>query len=248
MPGGDGARSPVVDLSLVVPFFNPGPVVRQTVERAARTLDGCEITFEIISVSDGSTDESVESLRAMALDCLEIVELPTNRGKGHAVRRGLAGSHGRLVGFMDADGDIPPEILSDFVAVAIERSPDIVYGSKRHQDSIVSAPVPRRAASMGYRWLVRALFGLSVPDTQTGIKFFRADVVEAILPHMHEEGFVFDVEMFVLARALGRTNWVDRPVRVENTTSSTVSVRSIRTVLGDTLRLYLRLRRIDRRM
>jgi glycosyltransferase involved in cell wall biosynthesis len=230
-----------VDLSLVVPFYNPGPVVRQTVERAASALDACGIAFEIIGVSDGSTDGSAASLDGLLPGVVHTVALDTNHGKGYAVRAGMERARGRFVGFIDADGDIPPEILKEFVAVAMTQSPDIVFGSKRHPDSEVNASVVRRLSSLGYRWLVSVLFDLSVPDTQTGIKLLRAEVVAAALSQMTENRFAFDLELFLLARSLGFDAWVDLPVRVDKGSSSTVSLRAAGSIVVDTMNIYWKL-------
>jgi glycosyltransferase involved in cell wall biosynthesis len=229
-----------VDLSLVVPFYNPGPIIRQTVERAAASLAGCGATFEIVAVSDGSTDDSEASLVGLLPGVLETVVLEANRGKGYAVRVGMARATGRFVGFIDADGDIPPETLAEFLRVAKARNPDILFGSKQHPGSTVTVPWVRRLASLGYRWLVRLLFRLSVPDTQTGIKLLKAELVAAILPKMVVDRFAFDLEIFVLAKRLGYDTWIDLPVRVDKKYSSTVSLRSARTIVWDTIKIYFR--------
>ena len=229
------------DLSLVVPFYNPGPVVRHTVERAGRALERSGVSYEIIAVSDGSTDDSERTLAGLLPGVLETVTLETNRGKGYAVRFGMQRARGRFVGFIDADGDIPPEILSEFVAAAGQDA-DIVFGSKRHPASSVEVPLVRRLYSWGYRTLVRALFHLSVPDTQTGIKLVRAEVVEAVLPAMVQERFAFDLELFVLAQRFGFDRFVELPVRVDKQYSTTVSFRSVCSILWDTLNISWRLR------
>lgn len=229
------------DLSLVVPFYNPGPVVRRTVERASRALASSGVTYEIIAVSDGSTDDSEQTLAGLLPGVLETVTLETNRGKGFAVRSGMRHATGRFVGFIDADGDIPPEILPEFAAAAAQQHADIAYGSKRHPASSVEVPLVRRLYSWGYRSVVRALFHLSVPDTQTGIKLVRAEVLEAVLPAMAEERFAFDLELFVLAQRLGFDRFIELPVRVDKQYSTTVSFRSVGSILWDTLNIWWRL-------
>lgn len=228
------------ELSLVIPFFNTGPVVRETVDRAVATLRGIPASFEIIAVSDGSSDDSVASLDGAYAGVLEVVVLERNRGKGFAVRRGMERAHGGLVGFLDADGDIGPEILSAFLAVARNENPDLVYGSKRHPGSRVNAPWVRRVASELYRWLVRLLFRLSIPDTQTGIKLLRHDVATAVVPRLTIDRFAFDVELFVVASDLGYRDWVELPVTVDKRYSSTVSIRAAPRVLVDTVQLARR--------
>jgi glycosyltransferase involved in cell wall biosynthesis len=235
-----------LDISLVIPFYNPGPVLRRTVERAVAALGEAGVTFEVIAVSDGSTDGSEALLAGLAPGIVTTVIVPSNRGKGHAVRTGLANATGRFVGFLDADGDIPPEQLRVFVGIALSEEPAIVFGSKRHPDSDVAVPAIRLLYSWGYRGLVRVLFGLSVPDTQTGIKLIRADAWSAIAPRMKEERFAFDLELFVLARELGFDSLRELPVRLDKRYSSTISLRTTRSIFWDTLRVSWRLRRSRR--
>jgi len=231
-----------VDLSLIIPFYNPGLAVRSTVQRAAEALEDRGLSFEIIAVSDGSTDESVEALHDVLSGMIRTVVLPVNRGKGFAVRTGFAMARGDWVAFIDADGDIPPEILVPMMERAMATNADIVFGSKRHPESEVSVPVVRRIYSWGYRRLVRRLFHLSVADTQTGVKVLRSEVVAAVLPLVAQERYALDLELFVLADRLGFRTFIEAPVRVEKQYRSTVSLRSVRSILWDTLKIYRRFR------
>jgi len=232
---------PVLDLTVVVPYYNPGDQLRSTVERAVEVLDGTGISFEIVTVSDGSTDGSDDSLDGLDPDVVVQVVLP-HGGKGKAVRAGLARGRGRYLGFIDGDGDVPPELLSEFVAVVQKEHPDIVLGSKRHPDSQVVYPLARRLYSWGYQQLVRALFHLDVRDTQAGIKLVRREVLLEVLPLMVQQGYAFDLEMLVIARRLGYRDLVEAPVRIGRRFSSTVSRRVVIAMLRDTFAIWWRLR------
>jgi glycosyltransferase involved in cell wall biosynthesis len=234
----------VLDLTVVVPYYNPGPMLRTTVERAVEVLRGTGISFEIVTVSDGSTDGSDDSLEGIQPQVGVRVVLP-HAGKGKAVRAGLAQGRGRYLGFIDGDGDVPPELLAEFVEVVRRRHPDVVLGSKRHPDSQVVYPLARRLYSWGYQQLVRALFHLDVRDTQAGIKLVRREVLAEVLPLMVEQGYAFDLEMLVIARKLGHRDLVEAPVRIGRRFSSTVSRRVVFAMLRDTFAIWWRLRRGD---
>jgi glycosyltransferase involved in cell wall biosynthesis len=236
-----GLPDPLLDLTVVVPYYNPGPVLRSTVERAVEVLRGTGISFEIVAVSDGSTDGSDASLEGVHPDVVVRVVLP-HAGKGRAVRAGLAQGRGRYLGFIDGDGDVPPELLAEFVAVVEREQPDVVLGSKRHPDSQVVYPIARRMYSWGYQQLVRLLFHLDVRDTQAGIKLVRREVLAEVLPLMVEEGYAFDLEMLVIARRLGYRDLVEAPVRIGRRFSSTVSRRVVVEMLRDTFAIWWRLR------
>jgi len=232
---------PVLDLTVVVPYYNPGLALRSTVERTVEVLQDTGISFEVVTVSDGSTDGSDASLEGLDPTVVVQVVLP-HAGKGRAVRAGLARGRGHYLGFIDGDGDVPPELLADFVQVVQKSRPDVVLGSKRHPDSQVVYPVARRLYSWGYQQLVRVLFHLDVRDTQAGIKLVRREVLAEVLPLMVEEGYAFDLEMLVIARRLGHRDLVEAPVRIGRRFSSTVSRRVVFAMLRDTFAIWRRLR------
>jgi len=229
-------------VSLVIPFYNPGAALRDTVVRSARTLEACGLPFEIIAVSDGSTDGSPETLDGLLPGVLHTVRLPENKGKGEAVRVGFRLAVGEYVGFIDADGDIPPELLTQFVEALRSGETDIAVGSKLHPGSETSSPALRRAYSSGYQLLTKVLFDLPVHDTQTGVKFLGRDVLDAVLPATVERRFAFDIELLVLARQYGFDRVAELPVRIGARSGSTVSLRTVRHILSDTLAIWWRLR------
>jgi O-antigen/teichoic acid export membrane protein len=231
-----------LDLSIVVPYFNAGTRVRKTVEDSIDVLRSLGIDFEIIAVSDGSNDGSDESLSGLPPEVFRSIRLPSNQGKGEALRAGLALGRGTYLGFIDADGDIPVSELAPFVALVHSHSPDIVVGSKRHSMSEVVYPPVRRIYSWGYQLLVRVLFRLKVRDTQTGIKLIRREVLADVLPRMLEKRFAFDLELLVVAHRLGYRRVFEAPVHIGKRFSSTISVHAVWKIFTDTLAIFYRLR------
>ncbi len=200
--------------SIVVPYYNPGDRLRPTIEQLMCVLDASGMSFEIITVSDGSTDGSPHTLEEFPESVVR-VSYATNVGKGHALRTGLGMARGRYVGFIDADGDISPEFLASFVSIMHAEEPDIVIGSKRHPDSLVHWTPLRRLYSWGHQYLTRSLFRLNVKDTQVGIKLADRRVVADVLPLLRESRFALDLELLVLAKRLGYGRIVEAPVRIE---------------------------------
>ncbi|MDQ1694865.1 MAG: hypothetical protein QOJ03_218, partial [Frankiaceae bacterium] len=231
-----------VDLTLVVPFFNPGERLRPHLDEIVRVLDQTAVSYELIPVADGCTDGSHEQLQGLPADKVRPVVYTDNRGKGHALHIGLADGRGRYLGFVDADGDLPAELLRSFVGVAFAAEPDLAIGSKRHPGSRVVYPENRRMYSWVYQRFVHLLFGLSVRDTQTGLKIVRRDVLAAALPRMLEKRYAFDLELLVVARRLGYTNVIELPVIIKERISTTISLRQVRRILQDTLAIFYRLR------
>jgi glycosyltransferase involved in cell wall biosynthesis len=229
-----------LDVTIVVPYYNPGPRLRTTVEQMVRVLDASGMTYEIITVSDGSTDGSNFTLEGIPGSVVRQVVIDRNTGKGHALRVGLGMGRGRYLGFIDADGDISPEFLAPFVSVMRTERPDIIIGSKRHPDSSVHYPPLRRLYSWGYQRLIHLMFRLNVEDTQVGIKLVDRAVIAEVLPLLRESRFALDLELLVLARRLGYVRIVEAPIRIEERFGSTISLRAVWRLLVDTLALFVR--------
>lgn len=163
-----------------------------------------------------------------------------NRGKGGALATGFTRARGRLIGFIDADGDIDPSHLADYIEEALRSDADIVLADKTHPESVNGSSSGRQLTS-GVMHLVNRALGLTVVDTQTGAKLYRRELVQEAIPRMWENGFAFDVELFVMAQHLAFDNVVSMPVTIERDGGSTVSMRS-------TLRTGVRVLGIARRM
>ena len=231
-----------LDFTLVIPFYNPGERFGAHIENVLTVLSESGVTYEVLAVSDGSTDGSEKQLEGMDSGALTLIRLSENSGKGAALRVGLARGRGRYLGFIDGDGDIPGDILRGYLRRIITDDPDIIYGSKRHRDSQVVYPPLRRIYSWFYQQTNWWLFRLPVRDTQTGVKAMRRDVLASVLPRMVEKRFAFDLELFVVAKRQGFNKFVEMPVQINERFTSTVSIRSVKETLLDTLAIFYRLR------
>jgi glycosyltransferase involved in cell wall biosynthesis/O-antigen/teichoic acid export membrane protein len=231
----------VLDLTLVLPSYNPGPRLRAHTEDTLATLRHTGVRFELICVSDGSTDGADAGLEALGPE-VNVVRLPENAGKGHALQVGFALARGSYVGFIDGDGDIPAAVLGRFVDCIRSELPDILVGSKRHRDSDVVYPPLRRVYSTGFQLLTRALLGLKVKDSQSGLKIARREVIEATLPVVQESGFTFDLEFLGIAHRLGFNKVVELPITIRDRFTTSISVHAVWTMFLDTVGLAWRIR------
>ncbi|MFC4066578.1 glycosyltransferase family 2 protein [Actinoplanes subglobosus] len=239
-PAAPAARAGV-ELTVVVPFFNPGAALRPTVERLVACLAHAGVAFEVIAVSDGSTDGSAATIAGIA--GVTVIDNAVNQGKGAALHQGFAAANGAWIGFVDADGDIDPQHLVDYLMVARAGGHAVVYADKRHTESVSAASGFRKLVSVSYSTLVTAMFGLDVRDTQTGCKIIRRDVLLAVLPRLRERRFAFDLELFVATKAAGITDVKGAPVRLEaRVAGSTVTAKSIIRTVRDTFTIYGRRR------
>ncbi|PWU25336.1 MAG: hypothetical protein C5B48_01845 [Candidatus Rokuibacteriota bacterium] len=242
------ARAPVGSrplLTVVVPVYNGGDRVVENVETIRRAvaegLPGEEL--ELIVVSDGSIDDTGERLLATRSAETRVIHYDRNLGKGYAVKVGALASRGEWIAMVDADLDLDPAAIPDYLRVARRDGLDFAIGSKLHPDSVVSYPRSRRVASWCYQQLNRALFRLEVRDTQVGLKVFRRPVVEEVLPLLLVKQFAFDLELLAVATTLGHARIAELPVRLEYRFSgSQLGSRAVARALWDTVAIFYRLR------
>jgi glycosyltransferase involved in cell wall biosynthesis len=230
-------------LSIVVPVYNQERSILQNIqtirERVRAELDE---PFEIIVVSDGSVDQTEERLVQSRLD-VRFLHYDRNLGKGYAIKVGALDARGRWIAYIDADLDLDPSVLPGYVAAAEQDELDFAIGSKRHPDSVVTYPASRRAASWLFQRYVRLLVGLDVRDTQVGIKVFRREVAEQVLPLLLVKRYAFDIELLGVARAFGFGRVRELPVTLDYKFSgSGVRLSAVVEALADTLAVFYRLR------
>ena len=224
-----------IDISVVMPAYNPGDSLRPTVDRLVDVMRTENVGFELIVVSDGSTDGSMDTLVGAGSE-VRVVELPANRGKGGALHAGFSRARGSWVGFVDCDGDIDPAHLVGYLRTGQQTGADVVYANKKHAASVSASSPFRKLVSFGFSSVVGTLFALGVNDTQTGCKLVRREVMADVLPRLRESRFAFDLELFVAATAAGHTTTVAAPVELqERLAGSTVTRSTIIRTLQDAL-------------
>jgi len=157
------------------------------------------------------------------------------------LRAGLALGRGEYLGFIEGDGDIPADVLTDFLDIIRREQPDIVFGSKRHPRSVVSYP-PSGDCIHGLSTNQSDVVRIADSRYSTGVKIIRRDVLSIALPLMIEKRYAFDLELFVVARKQGFRNFIEMPVRIDHRFGSAISVRSAFAMLIDTLAIFYRLR------
>jgi glycosyltransferase involved in cell wall biosynthesis len=235
---------PTLELSVVLPCHNAGAGLRSVLAALLSHLESTR-SFEIIVVSDGSTDDTVEIASSLASRGVRVIDCATQGGKGQALQVGLSEARGKYVAFCDADGDIAADAIEPFLTLMRLYDPDVILGSKRHPLSEVYYPPLRRILSWTYHKITRVLFRVNVRDTQTGFKLIRRDVLAAVLPRLYEKRYAFDLEFLVVARMLGFTRVLEAPVRIHYRFASQVNLGSSAGILLDTLAIFYRHQILD---
>jgi glycosyltransferase involved in cell wall biosynthesis len=231
-------------LTVVVPVYNQaGTIVENVSNIRERVERGVGEPIELIVVSDGSIDASEERLLEDASHRARVIHYDRNLGKGFAVKVGALAAQGLWISYVDADLDLDPASIPEFLNLAQRESLDFVIGSKRHPESNVHYPRSRRVSSWLYQQLVRLLFRLDVRDTQVGLKLFRREVAQEVLPLLLVKQFAFDLEFLAVSRALGYRRIREEPVSLHyRFTGSGVRSPAVLLALVDTLAIFYRLR------
>jgi polyisoprenyl-phosphate glycosyltransferase len=136
-------------LSVIVPALNEERGLRPLIERLRPVLEALGLEWEVIFVDDGSTDGTMDALRALNVmdPRFKAIALSRNFGKEIAMAAGLNYAAGDAAVLIDADLQHPPEVISEFVKYWSEGF-DIVYGQR----------IDREADTVAHRWGARAFY------------------------------------------------------------------------------------------
>ncbi|MBW4030869.1 MAG: glycosyltransferase [Acidobacteria bacterium] len=228
--------------SLVIPAFNEAARLRAGFERLRPTLEELgDGATEVVMVDDGSSDETMRVAHQVYghLEHFRLVQHPHNRGKGAAVRTGLAHARYHRVIVADADMSIRPEHFPR-VLDALTRAP-MAPGSRARDGTIRYDTLTRSVSGTGFHLLVRHYTQLSERDTQCGCKGFQLPTAR-LLAHLGMiTGFAYDVELFYLAHQLG-VDIESVPVTWDDIAGSTVRFANATRQLLHDLRAIARTR------
>lgn len=232
-------------ISLIIPAYAQEKTIAENLRVVKHILEQLRCDFEIIVVVDGMLDKTFENANKIKSSKTKIVGYKNNRGKGYAVRYGMVRSKGDIICFVDAGIDLNLNAVPILLQYFKQNNADIVIGSKRHPESRVIYPIPRRIISFLSQIFIRTLFGLNVRDTQVGMKMFKKNVIEDVMPRLLVKKFAFDIEMLVVANRLGYKKIFEAPVEIHHDFAASIISRNLwrelfRT-LWDTLAIFYRL-------
>jgi len=192
-----------VELSFVVPAYNEEEYIEDTLFELDAVVQDKHLPYEIVVVDDGSCDKTLANAMRYAKKNghVKIVSYSKNVGKGYAVKTGFLETIGDVVIFADSDLEIDLSTISKYLD-ALKNS-DIVIASKKHPNSQVSVPLSRKILSQSFNGLVRLLTGVSLKDTQSGLKAMKRSAFVKVFPRLAVKRYAFDVELLAVAKIYG---------------------------------------------
>lgn len=232
-------------LSVIVPAYKQAKTIKKDLKNIEEILSAGlkDINFEIICVVDGMLDKTFQEAKKLESKRLKVYGYENNKGKGYAVRYGMYRSRGDLVSFLDAGMDISPKGIMMLMAHMEWYGADIIVGSKRHPVSQVNYPFFRHILSIGYHLIVKIFFGLPLKDTQSGIKIFKREVLEKVLPRLLVKRYAMDIEMLSVANYLGFSRIFEAPIEVKfDKRTSRITWDTVFKMAWDSLAVFYRLR------
>lgn len=149
------------EISLVVPVLNEGLIIEELVQRSLTAISGIAPNVEMILVDDGSTDDTLDRIKALTVadPRVRFVSLSRNFGQQMAITAGLDVALGNTVAIMDGDLQDPPEVIPELYAKYREGA-HVVYAKRRARLNEVFWK--RWAASIFYR-ILRSITRIDIP-------------------------------------------------------------------------------------
>lgn len=195
-------------LSIIIPAYDEIATIADVLPAIGAVLPA--VAKEVVVVDDGSTDGTADWLRAHLADAGTAAGIETvlhlherNRGKGAAVRTGIAAARGQVMVIHDADLEYDPADWAVMWDLIVTRDvADVVIGSRFHG-------APHRSLNfhhlMGNRlisWLFSALYNQTLTDVEACTKMFRREVVDGV--RLRADDFGIEVELCALFAKGGR--------------------------------------------
>jgi glycosyltransferase involved in cell wall biosynthesis len=184
-------------LSVIVPVFNERVTVAEVIRRI-RAVD-VPVDVEVIVVDDGSSDGTDKVLTALGDSTVRVLTHPVNKGKGAAIRTGMAAARGDLLLVQDADLEYDPQDWPRLLEPILRGKAMVVYGSRFTGERKNMMPLHW----IGNRFLslvTNVLYATTMSDMETCYKLFDRSVLEGITIQSDK----FDFEPEITAKVLRR--------------------------------------------
>lgn len=158
------------ELSIIIPVYNEEDAVFDVIQQLQGMLTRRCILHEIITVDDGSTDNSCSVI--CTIPNVTLIRHPFNRGYGAALKTGIRRAKYERVAIIDADGTYEPESLITILEHWGDN--DMVVGARVGPNAAI--PVLRKPAKWFLNQVANYLVGVRIPDLNSGLRIFRKNV------------------------------------------------------------------------
>ncbi len=214
-----------MEVSVVLPAHNEADLLEDAVHEVVDGLRARGLSFAVVVVENGSTDDTAAIARRLAGEVAELRCLSMGEADyGRALRAGLLSAEGEVVVNFDVDWCDLGFLDSAVPMVAAEGGPAVVVGSKRAEGSADTRNRARRLVTAGFSSVLHYGFGLSVSDTH-GVKAMRRAVVVPLAERCRFGQDLFDTELVLRTERAGLGS-AEIPVQVVERRPARSSMRS----------------------
>ena len=191
-------------LSLVMPMYNEAGSISQNIRKLAEGLGSLSVSWEIILINDGSTDDSLRIAQGEkgAVPQLRILSYDTNRGRGYALRKGFQAAEGEYVISTESDLSWGVETVLKIFRRLQEAKEDVVVASPyREGGRLENIPLKRAWLSRLGNRILGLTFSGKVTMVSGMTRGYRREVLETM--ELESEGKEIHLEILSKASALG---------------------------------------------
>lgn len=201
-----------MDLSIVIPVLNEEKKVAQDILFALHFLKQQKLQGEIIVVDDGSIDNTADVICRFTADFpgkIRLISYHPNKGKGYAVKKGILDAKGEFILFADSGSCVPFDNALKGIDLIKKNNADLAHGSRFLPESKII--IPRKRHRSLFSFLFRKFVSIysqlpgGLSDTQCGFKLYKKQVAHQLYSACQTRGFMFDIEIILLAQKYGYT-------------------------------------------
>ncbi len=168
----------MINASIVVPLLNEQDSLKELASWIDRVLTVHQISYEVIFVDDGSTDDSWQIIEQMSAadNRIKGIKFQRNYGKSAALNTAFNAAIGEVVFTMDADLQDSPDELPALYQMIVKEGYDLVSGWKEKRHDPLSKTIPTKL----FNWATRKMSGIELHDFNCGLKAYRSKVIKSI--------------------------------------------------------------------
>ena len=213
------------EISVIIASFNEERNIRETIQRVYNTMPNCELILV-----EGGRDKTIEIAEEEKKKhpSMIIIHNKEDKGKGQAIKVGIAAATKPIMAQVDADSQFPPEELPELIKPIIEKKADIVFASRFVKGSTIedgSLTRMRRLANYVVSGFTSFLCGTRLTDVNAGFKAWKSDVIRDI--DMQCNHFGYEPEIAIMAAKKGYTI-IETPVNYKGRQRGISNVKLLR--------------------
>ncbi len=176
----------MVEFSVIIPIYNEELNIPNLVTRLRPVVEKTGMAYELLFVNDGSRDNSLQMIKALAQADTHVRYIDFSRNFGHqvAVTAGIDNCKGNIIAIIDADLQDPPELIEEMIAL-IKQGNEVVYAKRRSRKD---KNIFKKFAYKSFYRLLARISNVDVPLDTGDFRVMTRKVAEVLknMPEQHK--------------------------------------------------------------